>query len=75
MIIKLLELGAYMLAGLLVFMIIYDHCVYRKPFKDSVRDRALLFFLSPFSFLIYRAIAFIAIFYLIYALMHNGSLF
>ena len=60
---------------LLVFIVMYDHCVYKKKILASLKERCIQVFLSPILYSILKYIVLGTLFYLVYALMHNQSLF
>lgn len=74
-IICILKLILIFVVGLFVYILLYDHCVYGKKFLLSLKERTIQFFLSPILFSIFKVVVIVAIFYLIYALMHNASPF
>lgn len=71
----LINILLFLFACLLVFTLMYDHCVNGKEWLCSLKERSLQFFLSPFTYFLFKVIVIGGILYLVYALMHNSSLF
>lgn len=65
----------YILACLFVFILIYDHCVLKKSFGTALKKRSLQVLLSPLFWQLVKLGIIVTIFYLIYSLMHDNSLF
>ena len=60
---------------LAAYLVMYDRCIHKKGWWESVKDLTIGFFVSPLFICLFRIVATCSIFYLIYALMHNTSLF
>lgn len=75
MIINLLKFILFVAVCLLVFTLMYDHCVYGKSIIASLKERLTQLFLSPILYFLFKVSVIVAIFYLVYALIHKGSLF
>ncbi len=65
----------FLICCLLLFTVMYDHCVNNMGWSSALRKRAVLFFVSPISALLFKIFVILAILGLIYSLMHNTSLF
>lgn len=75
MIVNLLQTVLFVAACLLAFTLMYDHCVYGKPVMASLKERLARLLLSPVAFFLFMAAAAVTVLYLVYGLIHNGSLF
>lgn len=75
MIIYIVKFAIHILVCLFIFILMYDHCVLKKSLGSSLKDRTLQIFLSPLLWQLVKLVLLVAIFYLIYTLMHDNSLF
>ena len=74
-IIDILYIVLFLIGCLLLFTVMYDHCVNNMKWSSAFKNRVVLFFISPITAFFFKVFILVAIFYLIYAVMHNSSLF
>ena len=53
----------------LLFVAMYDHCVYKRPFGESLKNRTLQLLLSPLLINVIVTVLVMAIVYIIYTLI------
>ena len=73
--ISLIKLSGFVVICLLAYIIVYDHCVNKVPMASSFKILARKIFTSSILYVIFIILVVGGIFWAIYALMHNGSLF
>ena len=73
--ISIIKLVGFVVICLLAYIIIYDHCVNKVPLASSFTKLVRKIFTSSIIYIILIISVVGGIFWVIYALMHNGSLF
>lgn len=71
-VVQLLIIGGFCLYA---YIVLYDHCVNKTPLASSIMKLARNIFTSSIIYIILIILIVTGIFWFIYALMHNGSLF
>lgn len=73
--ISIIKLIGFVVICLLAYIIVYDHCVNKVPLASSFKKLVRKIFTSSIIYIIFTILVVGGIFWVIYALMHNGSLF
>lgn len=73
--IPIIKILGFVVICLLAYIIMYEHCVNKVPFANSFKKLARNVFTSSIIYILFIILIVAGIFWTIYALMHNDSLF
>jgi hypothetical protein len=65
----------FLLGCLLLFTVMYDHCVNNMSWSSAFKKRIVAFLSPSITVVLFIIVVVLSILGLIYALMHNSSLF